>query len=102
MAAERGATEQGATVIMTEAAQQRFAEAFFGWQCRIRQMAMRQEDGRPNGAMRPEVSLPEQDRVMGHITVLINRGPLRETAAQFRHMAKKTQDPLERMEADYD
>ncbi len=91
--------QSGATVVLTEAAQVRMAEAFLGWQCRIRQMAMREEDGRPSEATRPEVSLPSQGRVLGHITVLINRHPLEETAAQFRHMVKKTQDPVERIES---
>lgn len=89
----------GATVILTEAAQARMAESFLGWQCRIRQIAMRDAGGRPSEGMRPELSLPAQERVLGHITVLMHRKPLNETAAQFRHMAKKTQDPNERLEA---
>lgn len=91
--------EQSATVILTEAAQGRMADAFFGWQCRIRQIAMRDGGGRPSEGMRPEISLPEQNRALGQITVLISRRPLDETAALFRHMAKKTQDPKERLDS---
>ena len=35
---------------------------FIGWQCRVRELALRSEEGRPNGGMRPKISLKNGKR----------------------------------------
>ncbi len=67
---------------------------FLGWQCRIRQRAVRQDGGRPCEGMRPLVT-PGETR----ITVLIVRAEPEEDTAQLRHLARKTHDPAERLDA---
>ncbi len=67
---------------------------FLGWQCRIRQRAVRQDGGRPCEGMRPLVTPGE-----ARITVLIVRAEPEEDTAQLRHLARKTHDPAERLDA---
>ena len=87
------------TVVRPEAAQAALRDHFLGWQCRLRQMAVRQAGGRPTSGMRPEVRLAEADQPLGAITTLIVRREPREATALFRHMVRKTQDPAERHDA---
>jgi hypothetical protein len=70
--------------------------AFLGWQCRIRQLSVRQDAGKPTAGMRPRVLLEPGDKVLGHIIVLIRKKRPRHVTAQFQHMARKTRDPAER------
>jgi len=68
---------------------------FLGWQCRIRQHAMRREAGRPSDGMRP-VLTRENGEEIGRITVVICEGDPQATTAQFRHIVQRTLDPAER------
>jgi len=68
---------------------------FLGWQCRIRQHAIRQADGQPSAGMRPTVTVTEAD-TLGSITVLIVKQDSADITAEFRHMVRKTHDPASR------
>jgi len=70
---------------------------FLYWQCRIRQYSMRQGDGRPTPGMCPAVTL-ENGVDLGQIVTLMNKSSPEHITAQFKHMVKKTQDPIERWE----
>lgn len=72
-------------------------EHFLGWQCRIRQMALRQDGGRPTPGMRPAVRLAG-GQVVPAINVLILRLEPHESTARFRHIVKHTEDPRQRYE----
>jgi hypothetical protein len=87
-----------ASVVHLEAAQARLRDHFLGWQCRVRQYAVRHAAGRPTSGMRPAVTLAGDDEALGQITVLIHKQAPEEITAQFRHMVLKTQDPAERWE----
>jgi hypothetical protein len=82
-------------VILGEAAQALRAH-FLGWQCRVRQYAVRQGGGRPSGGMRPRVLVGPPEADLGAITVLINKSEPGQVTSQFRHLARKTHDPVER------
>lgn len=69
---------------------------FMGWQCRLRQYAMRQDGGRPGTGMCPEVALGKESRPLGRIIVLIVKREPESSAAEFRHMCKRTLDPSNR------
>jgi hypothetical protein len=69
---------------------------FLGWQCRIRQHAMRRDAGRPSEGMRPGVAL-ESGEELGRVTVVICEGEPEATTAQFRHIVQRTMDPAERL-----
>ena len=63
--------EQDDNVIHHATVQQALRRGFLGWQCRIRQHAMRDGDGRPSDGMRPAVVLAGEERPSARIIVLI-------------------------------
>lgn len=71
-------------------------QAFMKWQCRVRQLSMRETDGRPDDAIMPAVHINGQDEPMGHIITLLNKAPGYSVTPEFEHMAKKTHDPAQR------
>ena len=70
--------------------------AFLRWQCRVRQIAMREEEGRPGEAIMPAVVVDGQAEPMGHIITVLNRAPGHSVTAELDHMAAKTNDPAQR------
>ena len=69
---------------------------FIGWQCRVRQYALRNDEGRPSSGMRPCVLLKNGTEVTSAATLLLIPEQQQESIQQFRFMAQKTQDPQER------
>ena len=69
---------------------------FLGWQCRLRQYAMRIGEGRPSSGMRPCVLLKNGTEVASAATLLLVPDQQQESIQQFRFMAQKTHDPQER------
>lgn len=83
-------------VVLLEPAAAALRDEFIGWQCRIRQLAVRQAGGRPQPAMRPRVLSPEGEAVAEAVTVLIVPQEPEESTKLFRYQVLKTQDPVER------
>jgi len=83
-------------VIRLEAAQAALRDHFLGWQCRLRQMAVRQAGGQPTSGMRPTLVLPGETDVGYEITVLVVRRAPEKSTAEFRHLVQRTHDPAER------
>ena len=48
--------QTSAEIVRLPPAQAVIRDHFLGWQCRVRQLAMRQAGGRPTSGMRPEVA----------------------------------------------
>lgn len=71
----------------------RIRDGFLAWQCRIRQVAMRQHGGRPSSGMRPRVLDPEGREMSPALTVLMIPKRPEESTAFFRFQVMKTQDP---------
>jgi len=71
---------------------------FLRWQCRVRQLAMRQGQGKPDDAVTPALRLPDAQEPMGHIITLINRRPEEALLPELKHLAKRTEDPAQRRE----
>jgi hypothetical protein len=69
---------------------------FMGWQCRLRQYAVRQEGGRPGAGMRPGVFLGNDESPLCRVTVLIVRRDSEPITAELRHLCKRTFDPADR------
>lgn len=88
--------EPSGNVANLEAKQTALRDHFIGWQCRIRQLAVRNADARPTSGMRPSLVLGADDSSPGQITTLIIKIHPDDTIAQFRHMVRKTHDPAER------
>lgn len=73
-------------------------DAFLRWQCRVRQMAMRELRGRPGDAVTPALTLPGQAEPMGHVITVLNKAPAHSKTPELMHMVKRTQDPAQRRE----
>ena len=69
---------------------------FIGWQCRVRELSLRSEGGRPNGGMRPQIALNNGEVLFPAATLLIIPEYTDQTIRQLRFLGLKTQDPKER------
>ncbi len=67
--------------------------AFLGWQCRVRQIAMREHGGHPMPGMQPRVSLASGEVAHPGATVLLVPEEPEEAIAFFRFQVQKTADP---------
>jgi hypothetical protein len=83
-------------------------DSFLAWQCRIRQIAMREHGGRPSPGMRPRVLDKAGRELSPGLTVLLIPKEPEESTAFFRFQVMKTQDPrdvyeraLTYLQADY-
>jgi hypothetical protein len=74
-------------------------DSFLRWQCRVRQMMMRDGRGRPGDAIMPTVTLAGEVVPMGDIITVMSKGPQYSKIPEMRHMARKTNDPALRREA---
>ena len=83
-------------VILLEPAAQALRDEFLGWQCRVRQLAVRESGGRPSSGMRPRVATADGEEIAPGVTILIVHEEPWESAQLFRHQYLKTQDPVER------
>ena len=73
--------------------------SFLGWQCRLRQLSVRKHGGRPLPGMSPAVRNADGRLLAEAVTVLLlplDPGP---STAHFRHLARRTHDPIERYDA---
>lgn len=70
---------------------------FLGWQCRIRQLCMREEGGRPLPGMRPYVSFDDLAEPAQITTGMLKSEPA-DATARFKHIVRKTPDTAQRYE----
>ena len=87
---------ESGTVVRLEAAQMALRDHFLGWQCRLRQLSVREDEGRPSEGMRPGVILAGGERPIASITMLVVRREPEESTAEFRQIVRATMDPAER------
>ncbi len=79
---------------MTRAQQLR--DYFLGWQCRLRQHAVRKTDGKPSPGMQATLILGES--AYGPVnTGLVKQDPA-EITSEFMHIVRKTHDPNQRQQ----
>jgi len=70
-------------------------EKFLKWQCRVRQIAMRETQGRPNDAVMPEVFLTCEDDSVGQIITVLNKNSSASMIPEMLHIARQTNDPAQ-------
>lgn len=70
-------------------------DKFIKWQCHTRQMMMRDNQGRPDVAIMPEVYLAGQDASLGALITILNKMPGHSQTPEMLHMARKTNDPAQ-------
>ncbi len=86
----------------------RLRDDFLAWQCRIRQIAMRADGGRPSPGMRPRVLDGAGAELARALTVLLVPKKPEESTSFFRFQVMRTSDPrdlyergLAYLQADY-
>lgn len=70
-----------------------FRQGFLAWQCRVRQIAMREHGGRPSPGMRPRVLDVSGREISPALTVLLVPAEPEESTAFFRFQVMRTADP---------
>jgi hypothetical protein len=83
-------------IVLTRSASEALRREFIGWQCRLRQLAVRQAGGRPSSGMRPRVASREGDELSPGIVTLIVESEPENSTQLFRYQYLKTHDPNER------
>jgi len=73
-------------------------ERFLRWQCRVRQIAMRDKEGRPDDAITPSLTLPGESEPLGHVITLLTKWNAYSVTPEMTHMVKRTNDPAQRRE----
>jgi len=61
-------------------------------------MAMRENHGRPDDAVTPSVTLPNEPEPMGHIITVFSKWGAHTKTPELKHMVKRTNDPAQRRE----
>ncbi len=86
-------------VVLTESASKALCREFIGWQCRLRQLAARQNGARPSSGMRPRVVDVARGEELspGIVTLIVECEPQHSTEL-FRYQYLKTHDPNERFD----
>jgi len=74
-------------------------DAFLRWQCRVRQMMMRDDQGRPGDPVMPALTLPGDREPMGHVITVLSKAPQHSKTPEMRHMVRKTVDPAARRQS---
>lgn len=65
---------------------------FMKWQCHVRQMSIRQMEGKPDEAIIPTLILADLEEDLGQIITLINKTTDYDVIPEMKYMAKKTND----------
>ena len=73
-------------------------DAFMRWQCRVRQIAMRENLGRPDDASSPMVHLASEQSLRGPIITVLCKSPEYSKTPELRHIYKHTNEPAQRRE----
>jgi len=88
---------QSDNVLLTQPAAEALCREFIGWQCRLRQLAARQDGGRPSSGMcaRAFDATARNELAPGIIMLIVESEP-ENTTELFRYEYSKSQDPNER------
>lgn len=73
-------------------------DTFLRWQCRVRQIAMRENMGRPDDAITPALTLPGETKPTGHIITVLSKAPPYSKTPELQHLFRRTHDPAQRRE----
>ena len=70
-------------------------QQFLIWQCRLRQIAVREDGGRPSEGMRPKILSPDGRTLSEGTIVLLVRSDPAESSDFFEFQVRKNHDPNE-------
>lgn len=80
---------------MSKSSRKILRDKFLDWQCRIRQVVMREDGGRPSPGMRPRLLDKTGTELAPALTVLLVPKAPTESTAFFRYQVMKYSDPRE-------
>lgn len=86
-------------VVRLESANQALKMGFMRWQCRVRQICMREHEGKPDAALMPALTLKGEDEPFGNVITLICKTAEYSKVPELQHMVRKTNDPADRRKA---
>lgn len=72
---------------------------FLHWQCRAREISMRDNQGRPDDAIKPNLILGGETQKLGQIITVLSRLPLYSKTPEMMHLVKSKFDPAACQEA---
>ena len=81
--------------VVKPSAAKNLREEFLAWQCRIRQIAMRQDGGRPSPGMRPRLLGTAGREILPALTVILLPRHPAESTTFFRFQVMRSADPRE-------
>ena len=73
-------------------------EAFLRWQCRVRQIAMRERKGQPDDSVMPFLTLPNHPEPQGQIITVLSKARGYSKLPEIQHIVRRTNDPAQRRE----
>lgn len=76
---------------------QKLRDYFLGWQCRLRQHAVRKAEGKPSTGM--QATLVLADKAYGPVNTGLVKIDSEEITSEFKHIVRKTHDPKLRQES---
>lgn len=74
-------------------------EKFIHWQCRAREISMRDHQGRPDDAIKPYLILDGETQELGQIITVLSRLRLYSQTPEMMHLVKSKVDPAACQEA---
>ena len=83
-------------MVRLDSANEELRDRFLRWQCRVRQIAMRSEGGRPTSGMTPLVHVSGEP--VARVVTVLSKRPEHSVTMELRHLARGTHDPAERRE----
>lgn len=87
-------------VVRLDSANQLLRISFLRWQCRVRQMCVREREGKPDDAMVPALypgSEPVEGRQpLGHIITVLSKTALYSKVPEMKYMVQRSHDPAKR------
>ena len=83
-------------VVRLDSANEMLKEHFLRWQCRVRQINMREHEGKPDDAVMPEVTLKGEQQPLGHIITVMSKKQEYSRVPELKHMVRRTNDPADR------
>ncbi len=72
---------------------------FMGWQCRLRQHAIRHLNGMPSKGLKPDIVLDDSESAYDGVTLVLVRKRPEVTIKEFRHIVMRTPDPRQRYDS---
>ena len=87
-------------VVRLDSANQLLRINFLRWQCRVRQICVREREGKPDDAMLPALYLgtePVLEReLLGHIITVMSKTALYSKVPEMKYMVQRSHDPAKR------